>query len=260
MSDSDPLLQNFQTSLNAHVKNVRDELTNLISSIHLARAQPNNNFFEQVARTQPAISDFQKFFGHQNQSPFLMRLRDTVTKLETNPNDFRLIRDLIEADPQVINLAGGPNAGNILEDQIKNLVTDQQLQEELGDLDSRLREFIEQKGNEISFNMMREITRLAELIRQSKNRSILETICKTDTAYLTLAAIADAVGQTSGIFTAITALGVLAAKVNGTARSKLNEKMEEYEDSLAIKIADLKLNLPSDRSILSLPDAGSREI
>src|SRR5258705_13272945 len=116
MSDSDPLLQNFQTSLNAHVQNVRQELINLVSSIHLAGAEPKNRFHDQVARTQGAISDFQKFFGEGTQSKFLMELRDTVTKFQPNPNDYRLIRDLIEAEPQVMRLADGQEAGVIPEE------------------------------------------------------------------------------------------------------------------------------------------------
>src|SRR5258708_13841431 len=103
-------------------------------------------------------------------------------------------------------------------------------------------------------NTMNEILRLAEMIRQSNNRSILETICKTDTLYATLAALTDTLMHGSGVFTVVTGVWNMAAKANGTAKRKLNEKMLEYEDSLNIKMADFRAKLAPNRSILATPD------
>jgi hypothetical protein len=238
---------------------VQSELANLITRLHRASAQSNTEFVDQVARTKTAISLLQGFFGTNNRSTLLTELDEKVTQLERSPNDYGVIRTLIEAEPRLLHLAGGPNEGSILEDQIKNLVTDERLKQELAELEAKLREFTEQQGDEINFNTMKEIQRLAELIRQSQSRSILETICKTEALYVTLAAIADTLTHSPGLFTVVTELGVLAAKVKTTAKNKLNEKMLEYTDRLEIKMADLRAKLPRGGIILAIPDASSGE-
>src|ERR1700730_15974634 len=117
MSSDDSLTQQLRKSLKGHIENVRNEVVNLVSKIHRAGIQPNTEFVDQVSRTKAAIASLQAFFSPNTRSDLLAGLYDVVVKLESNPNDFRLIRDLTEVGPHLQRLEGGPNEGFILEDQ-----------------------------------------------------------------------------------------------------------------------------------------------
>ena len=260
VSTNESAVREFQKLLLGHVQNLQKELANLISKLHLARAENSREFAEQVERTRRAISLVQDFFGAKHQSQLLVQLDSWISRLEHTPSDYALIRELIQAEPQVLRLAGGSSEGMILEDQIKNLVSDEHLKQELETLESKLREFILEREDELSFKTLTEIQRLAELIRQSQNRSILETICKTDALCAILAGLADNITNAHGAYTAVVGLGALALKVSGAARGKLHDKMLDYVDSLEIKMADLKSRLPRGGDMLAIQDDSSANL
>lgn len=255
MSSTDEQLREYQRILSGHAQNVQGELAKLISKLHLARAQNNREFTDQVESTKRAISSTQDFFGPRNRLQFLTNLESSVVALRDRPSDYYLIKQLTDAVPELMRLASGQAEGPILEDLIKNLVTDEQLKKEISELDAMLREFVEEQTEALNYKTLMEIQRLAELIRQSQNRSILETICKTDTLYVTLAGLADTLGGGHGAFSATTRLAILAQKAIKTANQKIQDKLLDYVDGLDLKMSDLRTKLAQRGGILSLDDA-----
>lgn len=250
MSGIDQQVKEYQRILSGHVQNVQGELAKLISKLHLARLQNSSDFIDQVDRTRKAISSMQDFFGPTNRSQSLATLESAVVSLRERPSDYHLIKQLIDAGPEMLTLAGGP----ILEDRIKSLVTDEQLKKEINELDAKLREFVEEQSDILTYKTLMEIQKLAELIRQSENRSILETICKTDTLYVTLAGLADTLGGGHGAFSATTRLATLAHKVNKTANKKIHDTLLDYVDGLDLEMSDLRTKLAQKGGMLSLED------
>jgi hypothetical protein len=223
----------------------------------LAVPENNTGFADQLNRARQAIAQLQSFFGPKNRSQFLDTLDSNVARLRNSPGDFQLIKQLIEAGPQVLRLVAGPAEGEILEDQIKNLVRSDELKQELNELESELREFIQEQDNNLTHRMLEEIQRLAELIRLSQNRSILETICKTESLYTLLAGIADTITGGHGAFTALTKMMALVLKVNGTAKKKLDDTLLDYVDGLQVKMSDFRTRLTRGEGILAIQDAES---
>jgi hypothetical protein len=250
-------LDAYNRSLNGHIKNVRESVEALLSSIHTVGQGDNANFYARVGRAREVIDDLIRFFGPGQPAPFLSELTNKIEEFRQNPHSFDLIRYLIEVGPQLMRLAGGAHEQPIVEDQMKSLVNDEQLKSELGELEAKLTELINEKGREISYDLMQEIQRLADLLRQSQSRSIFEVIVKTDGIYNVLSAAADSlVGMP--VFTILKEVAGMALKVKNTALLKAEAKLLAYQDGLSIRMAD---NLPKlkTRHILSLPSADLRE-
>jgi hypothetical protein len=250
-------LDAYNRSLNGHIKNVRDNVEALISSIHTVAQGSNANFYTQIEHAQGAISDLRKFFGPGQPVPLLSELAAKIGELRQNPHSVDLIRYLTDVGPQLMRLAGGAYEQPVVEDQMKSLVNDEQLKSELGELEAKLTELINEKGREITYDLMQEIQRLADLLRQSQSRSIFEVIVKTDGIYNVLSAAADSlIGMP--VCTILKEAAGMALKVKNTALLKAEDKLLAYQDGLSIRMADHLPKLKT-RHILSLPSADLRE-
>src|SRR5260221_5383663 len=118
MSTDDSVAREYQKLLLGHIQNLEGEISNLLSKLHLAKAQNNSEFGMQVERTKNAVANLQNFFGPKNPNKLLIRLAYLVDRLQAIPSDSGAIRELIQLNPQV--LADGPKEGTVLEDEIKN--------------------------------------------------------------------------------------------------------------------------------------------
>ena len=153
-------------------------------------------------------------------------------------------------------MAGGAHEQPILEDQIKGLVNDEQLKRELVELESKLIDLVNEKGDEVSYNVMQEIQRLVDLLRQSQSRSIFEVVVKSDGLYSVLSAAADSLTG-APVFTILKELAGIVLRIKDTALSKVEDKLLAYQDGLSIKMANHRPGLGA-RHILSLPDGKER--
>jgi hypothetical protein len=222
-------LEAYKSSLNGHIRNLRENVTSLLSSLHTAGSGNDAKFYTHVEHTKEAISDFRKFLGPGQPSPVPSELAIKLEEFRQNPHSVDLIRYLVDVYPNLLRLAGGAHETKILEDQIRSLVDDEQLKCELEELEAKLTELINEKGNEVSYNLMQEIQRLVDLLRQSKSRSILEVIVKSDGLYNAVAAAADAhVG--APCFTILKELAGIVFKIKKTALSKVEDRLLEYQD------------------------------
>jgi hypothetical protein len=190
-------LDAYNRSLNGHIKNVRENVEALLSSIHTVAQGNDANFYARVEHAREAINDLRRFFGPGQPVPLLSELTNKIEEFRQNPHSLDLIRYLIEVTPELMRLAGGPDEQPILEDQMKNLINDEQLKRELEQLEAKLTELIDEKGNEVSYTLMEEIQLLADLLRKSQSRSVFEVSSKaTDcTTYLLQLPICSSVRQ-----------------------------------------------------------------
>jgi hypothetical protein len=249
-------LDAYNRSLNGHIKNVRENVEALLSSIHTVAQGNDANFYARVEHAREAINDLRRFFGPAQPVPLLSELTNKIEEFRQNPHSVDLIRYLSEVGPQLMRLAGGAYEQPVVEDQMKSLVNDEQLKSELGELEAKLTELINEKGREISYDLMQEIQRLADL-RQSQSRSIFEVILKTDGIYNVLSAAADLLIG-APVCTILKEAAGMALKVKNTALLKAEDKLLAYQDGLSIRMADHLPKLKT-RHILSLPSADLRE-
>ena len=189
--------------------------------------------------------------------PLLSELAKKIEEFRQNPHSLDIIRYLAEVAPQLIRLAGGAHEQPILEDQIKGLVNDEQLKRELVELESKLIDLVNEKGDEVSYNVMQEIQRLVDLLRQSQSRSIFEVVVKSDGLYSVLSAAADSLTG-APVFTILKELAGIVLRIKDTALSKVEDKLLAYQDGLSIKMANHRPGLGA-RHILSLPDGKERQ-
>jgi hypothetical protein len=236
---------------------VRENVEALLSSLHTASQGNNANFYTQIEQAQEAIRDFRKFMGPGQPVPLLSELAKKIEEFRQNPHSLDIIRYLAEVAPQLIRLAGGAHEQPILEDQIKGLVNDEQLKRELVELESKLIDLVNEKGDEVSYNVMQEIQRLVDLLRQSQSRSIFEVVVKSDGLYSVLSAAADSLTG-APVFTILKELAGIVLRIKDTALSKVEDKLLAYQDGLSIKMANHRPGLGA-RHILSLPDGKERQ-
>jgi hypothetical protein len=236
----DPYTEYFKSALEGNKTQII-ELGNRVLSQLQASKDPNSkqNFKDACARLRAAIRDAQGLFRPSAPNAILSQMDDAVAHIESTPEQHGFIVQLVRTIDQVPHI---PLGNQSLEDKLKHLVTQDELQEKIDQLDAKIKRLREDFSKDIDYKLMSEIERLVETLLEARKKSLLEV-------FVTSGGIAAVIGAAGAAFTGnpvapiLAGIAQIAWEINSWTRNKEEECMLSYLD-------DLRVSMPTGKSIL----------
>jgi hypothetical protein len=240
----DPYADHYKTALEGQKTRIVHLANQVLTFLHSAK-DPNSKqkFKDACAHLREAISAAQQgLFSPKAPNAILSAMDSPVARIESSPEQSGFIAQLVRMMDQVPHI---PHGNQALEDKLKQLVTHDELQEKIDQLDGKIKRLRDDFSKDIDFKLMSEIQSLLEALLDARKKSLLEV-------FATSGGIAAVIGGAAAAFTGPIApilVGIMqtAFEIHSWAHDKEDDCMRSFLD-------DLNVRMPSGKSLLDRSD------
>ena len=217
----------------------------VLSLLHVAKEwNSKENFKDACAGLRKAIGEAQGLFPPKAPNDILSKMDGAVAHIESSPEQFGFIVQLVDMMHQVPDL---PYGNLSLEDKLKQLVDHNELQDKIDQLHDELKRLLDDYSNDIQHKLMVEIQSLGEALLEARKRSLLEVLATSDGIATIVAAAVD-FGTGTPVGTILSSIVRIALDIRSSAHGRLDECLRSYLD-------DLNVRMPMGKSMLDRSDS-----
>jgi predicted NBD/HSP70 family sugar kinase len=236
----DPHLDHYRRAIEGKKREI-ERLSKSVLALLQGANDPNakQHFQDACAQLRQAIADTQALFDSDHPIEILSTMSNAVLQLGRTPENFNYIIQLVDLMHRVPNI---PYDEACLEDKLKKMVNEQQLQDKIDQLRDELKRLLNDYNNALDHKFMEEIQRLGEALQQARKKSLLEV-------FVTSGGIATVIGAAITAFTNTPVAPILAGimqtafEIHSWARDKQDDCMMSFLD-------DLNVRMPMGKSLL----------
>lgn len=241
----DPHLDHYKRAIEGKKREIL-RLANSVLSLLQGAREPNNkqHFQDACAQLRQAIGQAQGLFDPTAPVAILAQMDNAALQLGRTPENSNYIVQFVDLMRQIPNI---PYDRESLEDEVKKLVDDKELQEKIDQLRDELTRLVKECGDDLQYRLMTEIQRLGDVLLGVRKKSLLEVLATTDGIAGIVGAAVD-FGTSTPVGTILSSISRIALEIRSSARDKLDDRLRSYLD-------DLNVRMPMRKSILDRSDS-----